>query len=385
MRKISSLFFIHIPGKQVVSFAAIRVCLVFVFMLLLASQVVAATRYARVSGNWNNNNIWAATATGATGQSFPTNGDVVIINASISVTVNVASAALSMTVMGTLDLSGAFDLTMANSGNVTVSNGGSIIFGSGGQILGGGNNANGILVTINSGASLTTANTLGFTTGTGNTNLTGSIAIRPGNRGAPVYNANANYTFNGTAAQATGNAIVAANNITISNTTAAVTATSSITASGVVTINPSANLSLGATTLSLSGAGTPIVNSGTFTAGTSTVNYTNGSGATIAALNYYNLNGTGGNRTLSSTGTIGVASSFTPGSGTYTVSNSTVDFNGTGDQTIPAFTFYNLVVSNTGIKKILASITVACQTIDIGDNASVEVNADGGGRLDVMQ
>jgi hypothetical protein len=360
MRKLSHLFFIYTPGKQAALSAAIRVCMVFVFMLLLASQVVAATRYARVSGNWNNNNIWAATATGATGQSFPTNGDVVIINASISVTVNVASAALSMTVMGSLDLSGASDLTMANGGNLTVSNGGSIIFGSGGQILGGGNNANGILVTINSGASLTTANTLGFTTGTGNTNLTGSIAIRPGNRGAPVYNANTDYTFNGTAAQATGNAIIAARNITINNTTAAVTPTSSITASGVVTINPSANLSLGATTLSLSGGGTPIVNSGTFTAGTSTVNYTNGSGATIAAVNYYNLNGTGGNRVLSSTGTIGVANSFTPGSGTYTVSNS-------------------------GIKKILASITVACQTIDITNNASVEINADGGGRLDVMQ
>ncbi|KMR62695.1 hypothetical protein EY01_15805, partial [Staphylococcus aureus] len=72
------------------------------------------------------------------------------------------------------------------------------------------------------------------------------------------------------------------------------------------------------------------------------------------------------------------------GGGAYTITNSTVDFNGSGAQTIPAFTFHDLLVSNAGIKLIPASIIVACQTIDIKGNASVEINADGGGRLNVL-
>ena len=154
---------------------------------------------------------------------------------------------------------------------------------------------------------------------------------------------------------------------------------------GVLTINPGSELDLSSFILDFTGGGTPLVNNGTFTASTSTVNYSSALPTVITAVDYYNLNGNGGNRTLNSTGSIGIAGSFTPGSGAYTVDNSTVDFNGNGEQAIPAFIFHNLVVSNAGIKKILASITVACQTIDITDNASVEINADGGGRLDVLQ
>src|SRR6478735_2186613 len=102
MRKLSHLFFIYAPGKQAALFRTIRVCLVFVFMLLLASQVVAATRYARVSGNWSDVNIWANSVGGATGQAVPKNGDDVFINSSIIVTVNVAAVASSLTVNGTL-------------------------------------------------------------------------------------------------------------------------------------------------------------------------------------------------------------------------------------------------------------------------------------------
>ena len=152
----------------------------------------------------------------------------------------------------------------------------------------------------------------------------------------------------------------------------------------VLTVNTPSTLSLSSFTLNLTGGGTPLVNTGTFTPGTSTVNYTNAGATVIAAVNYNNLNGTGGNRTLASTGTIGIAGTFTVGGGTYTVLNSTVDFNGSGAQTIPAFTFHTLIVSNAGIKSILAATTVTCQTITINNTASVEINSDGGGKLDVL-
>jgi hypothetical protein len=138
-------------------------------------------------------------------------------------------------------------------------------------------------------------------------------------------------------------------------------------------------------TLNLSGSGTPLVNNGTFTTSTSTVNYTNAGSTVITAVNYYNLNGTGRNRTLSTAANIGIAGTFTPGAGSYTITNSTVDFNGGLAQTIPAFTYYNLIVSNAGIKSVLGSTTVICQTITINDAASIEINADGGGQVNVLQ
>jgi hypothetical protein len=163
------------------------------------------------------------------------------------------------------------------------------------------------------------------------------------------------------------------------------TLTGTTTVDVVLTINPSCELDLGSYTLTLNGTGTPLINNGIFTASNSTVNYTNAVSATIEAVNYYNLDGSGGDRTLSPTDTIGIAGSFTVGSGTYTVINSIVDFNGSGLQALPAFTFHKLIVSNTGIKQILAGTTIICKTIDINDDASVEVNADGGGKLDVIQ
>jgi hypothetical protein len=164
------------------------------------------------------------------------------------------------------------------------------------------------------------------------------------------------------------------------------TLTGTTTVNNILTINSPSVFDLGSFTLNLAGSGTPLVNSGgTFMASTSTVNYTNAGSTVITAVNYHNLNGTGGNRIFSTADIIGISGTFTPGAGTYDVFNSEVDFNGAADQSIPTFTFHKLKVSTAGIKKILASTIVACQTIDIIDNASVEINADGGGRLDVLQ
>lgn len=70
---------------------------------------------------------------------------------------------------------------------------------------------------------------------------------------------------------------------------------------------------------------------------------------------------TSGNRTFSSAGTIEISGTFTPGTGTYTTTSSTVNFNSTGAQTIPALTsssYNNLTISNAGTKSLGGSITV---------------------------
>src|SRR5215213_2641330 len=97
-------------------------------------------------------------------------------------------------------------------------------------------------------------------------------------------------------------------------------------------------------TVFIAGAFTPGTN--TYTTTGSTVNF-NGAGAqTIPALNYGNLTSSStGARTLASSGTIGIAGTLTPGTNAYTVAGSTLNFNGLGAQTIPAFNYNNLTIS----------------------------------------
>jgi hypothetical protein len=106
-------------------------------------------------------------------------------------------------------------------------------------------------------------------------------------------------------------------------------------------------------------------NSGTFTSGTSTVNYNGGSSQLVGAVNYYNLNsGAGvGTRTLANTGTIGVANIFTPGSNVYTIAGSTVNFNGSGAQVIPAFNYNNLTSSSSGTRTLANSGTIGVASV----------------------
>ena len=110
-------------------------------------------------------------------------------------------------------------------------------------------------------------------------------------------------------------------------------------------------------TVGVAGAFTPGTNAYTVTG--STVNF-NGSGAqTIPAFAYNNLTSSStGARTLASSGTVGVAGAFTPGTNAYTVTGSTVNFNGSGAQTIPAFAYNNLTSSSTGARTLASSGTV---------------------------
>jgi hypothetical protein len=108
----------------------------------------------------------------------------------------------------------------------------------------------------------------------------------------------------------------------------------------------------GSSTLNISGNWS---GSSGFTAGSGTLNF-NGNGAqTIPALSYFNLTSSStGNRTLAATGSLLIGGTFTPGANAYTIAGSTLNFNGSLTQTIPAFNYFNLTSSSTG-NRILAS------------------------------
>lgn len=88
---------------------------------------------------------------------------------------------------------------------------------------------------------------------------------------------------------------------------------------------------------------------------------------TIPPLNYGNLNASGGDRTLPSTGTVGICGTFTRGAGTYAIASSTVDFNGTGAQTIAAGTYNNLTISNARGSAVLTSPAGAISVAGVFD------------------
>ena len=121
--------------------------------------------------------------------------------------------------------------------------------------------------------------------------------------------------------------------------------------------NAAITLACGSNNLTFNG---DITNSGLLTTGANTVTY-GGSGAqTIIAANYNNL-ATSGARTVNSltfTGTIGIAGSFTPAAtftgGSNIVTGSTIDFNGDAAQNVPAFTYNNLNISNINSSSAVA-------------------------------
>jgi hypothetical protein len=119
-------------------------------------------------------------------------------------------------------------------------------------------------------------------------------------------------------------------------------------------------------------------NSGLFSNGTSTVNFNGTSAQTITALNYYNLttsNARGANNiTYSSAATIGIAGSFNPNasftSGSNIITGTNFDFNGSGAQSIPSFTFENVNFSGGNTKTLVGHLTLK-NSMAIGANTTL--------------
>lgn len=92
-----------------------------------------------------------------------------------------------------------------------------------------------------------------------------------------------------------------------------------------------------------------------------TVNYSGTGAQTIGAYSFYNLtSSSNGARTLANTGTISISGVFTTGPNFYTTTGSTVSFNGAGAQDIPALNvpYNNIKVEGGSIKTLAGNVTV---------------------------
>ena len=147
------------------------------------------------------------------------------------------------------------------------------------------------------------------------------------------------------------------------------TATGMVTVNAGVTLIPGASNTVGGTgTLTGSGivkvtrtAATPdflsqyTITNKTLTA--LTVDYDATAAQTVDALGYFNLTIEGNRGAASVTlgsGSVGVSGTFNPiatfSSGGYVTTGNTIDFNGSGAQNVPAFSYNNLTLSNAGTK-----------------------------------
>lgn len=198
----------------------------------------------------------------------------------------------------------------------------------------------------------------GFAAGSGRISLTGNTA-------QSISTTGANETFNELYINHTGTGVALLNNTTVSAT---MEITQGLVSTGTNTLNGGLLRMTGGTLrLSKNAATLPELSTYNLTGGT--VEF-NGTGAqTIRPVNYYNLlSSSTGQRVLSALGVTGIAASFTPGTNIYTVTGSAVHFNGTAGQLIPPVITgaappytnqYNiLLVSGNNTKTVSGNFTI---------------------------
>src|ERR1041384_7382755 len=202
---------------------------------------------------------------------------------------------------------------------------------------------------LSSGATLGIGSTDGITS----SGATGNIQVT----GSRTFDTGANYTYNGSAAQVIGNGLPLTGNALTINNSAGVGLSGSVTTNGTLTLTSGA-LAVGSNTLTLNS--TVTATSGSLSAASGTVNYDQSSdGQSVLAANYGNLQFSNFNKTLASSGTIGVDLSFSPGTATaHIITGSTIDFTSSSTETIPAFNYNNLSNSGNGNRTLASSGTI---------------------------
>ena len=373
------------------------------FVLMCINAVNAAT--ITVTGNTN----WSALTGGSGIGGLPNNTDILIVRGGATLTVNVTNAACASLQLGGTTANGAGTLTFSGTNPyLTVS--GTV------QVGGWGNaNRNGTITFTNTATLQAVSVSIG---GTGTTPASGAITMTAGGTlmtaGLSSHNAGDAFTEGAGTVQLTATNILATtdtgaeftgfNNLVIAGGTT--TLPRAIVLTGSLTINNGAALNTGNFQISLGG---DFHNSGTFTAGSSPISLINaiavqsidgftttgavsmtktGGVATFmgsVSAGALTINGNGGTLNLGTgfthifgglitltAGTLNGGSStmnvnlvaapaWTNTAGVFTANAGTVNFGGSGNQSITgtlATTFNNLTLSGTGVKTLTTVPTI---------------------------
>ena len=331
--------------------------------LFLVSSAEAANRYSVATGTWASTSTWSSTSGGAGGAAVPTASDNVYIEGGYTVTISAtgatcASLTVGTSTAGTLSLNGgstAYTLTVA--GNVSVASNG--IF----QDV----NITGLyLFSLSIGGNLTVAGTFNMVS---------------------TYDDRCDVTFTGSAPTIGGGGTIIFHNLTFSNTgTASVTSDISLISNpngtivqGILTVPAGWTLNLNSSTLTLTSTScSPLSVSGTFNAGTGTVNFNGSDVQTVAGVTYYNLtlSGAGAKTTTGVTvnNILDMAGTATASIAPTYGSNATLQYDQTvtaGPEWITPFTATGGVIINSGtvtlgVAKVFGSNTNVPLTINSG-------------------
>lgn len=227
---------------------------------------------------------------------------------------------------------------------------------------------------------ITGSGTKSTPTGTTTTIVTGDFTLGIGNVYEQAVGAVSTITMNGTTNTndgTLGSISNPFNTITVGNDAGDVLVNNnsinvSTDLSGTGTLTQGTN-----STLNIGGTSTIAVLNATATG--NTIEYDGTGAQTIRAVNYYNLTISGArtinNVTLSNTGVIGIAGTFSASasftSGEYIMTGSTINFNGSGMQTVPSFRYHHLQTSTGGTKTAGGNLQIY-GTLTIGMSSSFD-------------
>ena len=265
-----------------------------------------------IGGNWINN----GTFTGSSG-TLTFNGPSSGISGSGTQNFNNLSFVAS-------GISAASGTSLNVSGNISTSGAGQFTHGSGG------------LITMTGASKSITGTNIIFNDLT----VSGSVTTNTS------FTINGNLSVSGSLSASAGTIIMAGSSKTISGTGTIALSTLQVTGS----ITTASNFSISSL----------LDVSGTFSASTGTATFT-GASVLSGTANLFNATINGTSLQLSATSILGIANNFTITSGTLNVTASlpnTVNFNGSGGQSVNAIAYNNLILSNGNTKTAAGNITV---------------------------
>ncbi len=146
------------------------------------------------------------------------------------------------------------------------------------------------------------------------------------------------------------------------------------------------NVTLNSGTVGISGTFSPIASftSGGYVTTGNTVDFNATTAQSVPAFNYNDLTisntRTTNNVTLASSGTIGIAGTFSPTasftSGSYVTTGSTVNYNGSGAQSVAAFDYHHLSLSTGGTKTLAAGTTRVAGNFAVNNPATADATTN---------